>query len=295
MENSSKSKVPAFLSRLPVVGLAVALGVTSSASRLYAADAEIRVARRNALPSSPTEDTWKGIAAARVALIPQDMVEPRQLRATTADVMVRAVSDGTRVAFLLEWSDASNDDTTKPAEFADACAVQLPLDAAADVPAPQMGEPGRAVEITYWKASWQASVDGRPDTIAALYPGASIDHYPFEAPPLENNPAARQAMAQRYAPARAAGNDIAAPRQRAVEDLVAEGPGSLAPAKTQVSTGSGVRTPSGWAVILARPLPASLSGGQRSQVAFAVWNGAHDEVGARKMRSGWTPLTIVEE
>jgi hypothetical protein len=277
--------------------LAIALAAMSIASRGVAADGELHVARRGALPSTPAGDAWQGIAATRVALLPQDMVEPRQLHATTTEVSVRAISDGTRIAFLLEWSDTSNDDAAKPAEFTDACAVQLPRDAAADVPAPQMGEAGRAVEITYWRASWQASVDGRPDTIAALYPGASVDHYPFEAPPLDNNPAAQQAMALRYAPARAAGNDVAGPRQRAVEDLVAEGPGSLAPAKAQTSTGSGVRTPRGWAVVLARPLPASLSpgNGQRSQVAFAVWDGAHDEVGARKMRSAWVPLALGEE
>ena len=29
-----------------------------------------------------------------------------------------------------------------------------------------------------------------------------------------------------------------------------------------------------------------------SQVAFAVWQGAHGEVGARKMRSAWIPLAL---
>ena len=38
------------------------------------------------------------------------------------------------------------------------------------VPAPQMGEAGRSVEITYWSAAWQAIVDGRGDTIQDVYP-----------------------------------------------------------------------------------------------------------------------------
>jgi hypothetical protein len=29
-----------------------------------------------------------------------------------------------------------------------------------------------------------------------------------------------------------------------------------------------------------------------SQIAFAVWEGAHTEVGARKMRTGWVPLIL---
>jgi hypothetical protein len=257
----------------------------------FAADAaQVTIARVAALPSLPGDAAWRALAAARVPLIPQDLVEPRQLTPTTPEVLARAVTDGSRVAFLLEWTDATTDDMTKPAQFTDACAVQLPIDVAADLPAPQMGEPGRRVEITYWRAVWQAAVDGRPDSIQALYPGASVDHYPFEAPPLQNQPAARQDMEKRYAPARALGNEMAGPRQRPVEDLVAEGPGTLSPAARQESSGNGARTATGWAVMLARPLPPTLLAGKRTQVAFAVWDGARGEVGARKMRSVWVPI-----
>jgi hypothetical protein len=258
----------------------------------YGADAQISVARVKTLPSAPADDVWRAVAATRVALIPQDMVEPRQLTPTTPEVFVRALSDGGRIAVLLEWPDATRDDMTKPAQFTDACALQVPGEVAADVPAPQMGEPGRRVEITYWRAAWQALVDGRPDPIRALYPGATVDHYPFDAAPLADNPTAQQEMAKRYAPALAAGNDMAVPRQRPVEDLIAEGPGTLSPAAKQESAGSGTRTASGWAVVLVRPLPAPLAAGKRSQVAFAVWDGAHQEVGARKMRSAWVPIAV---
>ena len=99
-------------------------------------------------------------------------------------------------------------------------------------------------------------------------------------------------MAKRYAPARAAGNAMAGPRQSAVEDLIAEGPGTLSPAAKQQSSGAGKRTATGWTVMLVRPLPAPMAGGKRSQVAFAVWDGAHGEVGARKMRSVWVPISL---
>jgi len=273
----------------------VALAVVGAAGAAAAADTEVLVTRRATLPADPADTAWNDVAPTRVALVPQDMVEPRQLQVTTSEVFARAVSDGSRIAFRLEWADASRDDMVKPAQFTDACAVQLPRDAAADVPAPQMGESGRQVEITYWRASWQAMVDGRPDSIKALYPGATVDHYPSEAAPLEKDPAAQQAMALRYAPARAAGNEAAGQRDRAVEDLVAEGPGSLTPAPTQDSSGRGVRTASGWAVVLVRHLPASLAAGRRTQTAFAIWDGGHGEVGARKMRSGWVPIALEEK
>ena len=263
--------------------------------RVLAADAQLTIARGATLPSGPTDAAWNGIGPTRVALLPQDMVEPRQLVSTTPEVLVRSTTDGARVAFLLEWNDATADDMAKPAQFTDACAVQLPAHVAADVPAPQMGEPGRQVEITYWRATWQAAADGRPDSINALYPGASVDHYPFEAPPVVGDPAAHDQMAKRYAPARAAGNEMAGSRRQPVQDLVAEGPGSLSPAPAQESTGSGHRTATGWAVMLVRRLPAELAAGKRSQVAFAVWDGARGEVGSRKMRSGWVPIAAEGE
>jgi hypothetical protein len=53
-----------------------------------------------------------------------------------------------------------------------------------------------------------------------------------------------------------------------------------------------VRGENGWSVVLSRPLPTGLDPGRRTQVAFAVWQGAHQEAGARKMRTVWVPLAI---
>jgi len=47
-------------------------------------------------------------------------------------------------------------------------AVQLPAATTPDVPAPQMGEEGKPVEITYWSAIFQATVNGRKDDIQAF-------------------------------------------------------------------------------------------------------------------------------
>jgi hypothetical protein len=160
------------------------------------------------------------------------------------------------------------------------------------MPAPQMGEQGKPVEITFWRASWQAVVDGRGDTIKDLYPGATVDHYPFQAPSLEKGSTAQREMEARYSPARALGNRMAGPRERAVEDLIAEGPGTLASAPAAGSDGRGKRTADGWSVLISRRLPDGLAPGKRSQVAFAVWEGADQEAGSRKMRTGWIPIVV---
>lgn len=253
---------------------------------------EVVAMTRSSLPSGPSDPVWNELPVHVAPLQLQDMVEPRQLAPTTREVRVRAASDGARIAFRLEWADAAQDDRPGPARFSDACAVQVPATMERDVPAPQMGEAGRAVEISFWRASWQAVVDGRGDSIRDLYPHASVDHYPFEAASLEQNPQAKGEMALRYAPARVLGNAMAGPRRSPVEDLIAEGPGTLSPARETRSTGGGERTPTGWAVVIVRPLPAGLAPGARSQVAFAVWEGSQQEGGSRKMRTGWIPLAL---
>ncbi len=255
---------------------------------------EVTAFRRAALPAGPDDPAWRNVPAYVAPLLLQDLVEPRQLVATTPELKVRALHDGSRLAFLLRWPDPTVDDLPGAARFSDACAVQLPLEPSRDLPAPQMGEPGRPVEITAWRASWQASVDGRPDDITALYPRAHPDHYPFTAPPLTPGSPEQQEMARRYAPARALGNVMEGPRTSPVEDLLAEGPGTLRPAPRLLATGRGQRTGEGWTVQLVRPLPGGLGPGMRGAVAFAVWDGAHQEVGARKMRTGWIPLAVRE-
>ncbi len=242
------------------------------------------------LPAGPTERAWNGAPEHRAALLVQDLVEPRLMAPSTPEVAVRALTNGTEIVFRLEWADEARDDTPGPSRMVDACAVQLPEKIEPDLPEPQMGQEGRVVQIAYWRADWQAWVDGRGDTIRDLYPNAAVDHYPFTAKPLEPGSAAQQEMERRYSPALASGNRRAGPRKSPVESLIATGPGTLAPAAAQDSSGQGVFQKSRWTVMIRRPLPQGLGRDQRTHVAFAVWQGSKLESGARKMRSGWIPL-----
>jgi hypothetical protein len=244
------------------------------------------------IPLNPADLAWDNAPEHAAKLLLQDLVEPRLMQPSTPEVRVRAITNGAEIAFRLEWTDATKSDRPGPAHFIDACAVQVPTKIEANVPAPQMGEAGKPVEITFWRADWQAIVDGRPDSIKEIYPHASVDHYPFEAPPLEKGSPAQNELASRYAPARALGNRRAGPREQAVEDLMAEGPGTLSPAPPAGSKGRGVRTEHGWSVVIARRIPRGLTANSRSQIAFAIWEGSRQEAGARKMRTGWIPLSL---
>jgi len=242
------------------------------------------------LPVSPADPAWEDAPELAAAMIPQDLVEPRLLEPSTLSVRVRAASDGAAMALRLEWDDPNKDDVPGPSRMVDACAVQIPVKIEPDLPDPQMGREGKPVQVTYWRADWQATVDGRGDTLRDLYPNASIDHYPFEARPLEPGSEVQREMALRYAPAHRLGNLRSGPRDVPVEELVASGPGTLAPSPSPDARGKGVFGKSGWSVVISRKLPAGLEPDRRTYVAFAVWQGSRQEVGARKMRTGWIPL-----
>ena len=275
-----------------IVALALTVIGAGCAAPPQPAAVEVQAVWRDAIPAGPDEAAWKGVPRYMAGLILQDLVEPRLLKPSTPRLGVQAATDGTRVAFRLTWDDATQDERPGSARFSDACAIQVPQQTAPDLPDPQMGQAGRPVEITFWRASWQASVAGREDTIQSLYPGAVVDHYPFEAPSLQPGSEAQQTFATRYAPAQALGVRREGPRTSPVEDLVGEGPGTLRPADKGFSEGTGRRTATGWEVLIVRPLPNGLTPGGRSQIAFGVWDGAQAEVGARKMRSGWVPMSI---
>jgi DMSO reductase family type II enzyme heme b subunit len=273
---------------IPVIGLVLAAGCRETPP---VAPTNVVVGAAEKLPADPGDAAWARAPLFAAKLIPQDMVEPRLLTESTDAVQVRALSDGKEVAFRLEWKDETKDDLPGPAHFFDACAVQIPATIEPTVPAPQMGEAGRPVLISYWNASWQAVVDGRTDSLTAIYPNAAIDHHPFEVASLKKDPAAQEAMEARYAPARALGNFMAGPRTSPVDDLQAEGPSTLAPASLKASHGQGERTATGWSVVIIRPAPEGFDDRTPTQVAFAVWRGEAREVGARKMRTAWIPLT----
>lgn len=247
------------------------------------------------MPSGPSDQAWENAPEYLAKLIPQDLVEPRLAKPSTPEVRVQALTNGSEIAFRLSWIDPVQSDTERPGEFVDACAVQVPSKLLPNPPAPQMGESGGTVQIVYWRADWQAWVNGRGDTIKDIYPNAEVTHYPFQAASLPKDSSEQKEMAKRYAPADAVGNRRQGPRESPVESLIAEGPGTLSPNPSLVVKGRGERTKDGWSVMMVRPLPEGLAPKTRTSIAFAVWQGANKEAGARKMRSGWAPLALQEK
>ena len=280
--------------RRTIVVLTLAV-MAASCRRTGPTATEVVAVKVAKVPTAPGDSAWSSAPEYTAKLLMQDLVDPRLMKPSTPEVRVRAVTNGSELAFRLAWADPVVNDLPGPGRFLDGCAIQIPRVIEVNPPDPQMGQAGKTVDIAFWRADWQASVNGQKDTIQSLYPNASVDHYPFEAKPLEPGSALQKEMTARYAPSQAVGNRRVGPRQFPVEDMIAEGPGTLSPNPTAGSRGGGERTADGWSVVIVRKVPEGWAPLTRTQIAFAVWEGSAKETGARKMRSGWVPLSLQEK
>jgi hypothetical protein len=256
-----------------------------------ATEVVVRAAAGDLPRTDPTSKAWDKASEMIVTLLPQDLVEPKLVTPGVARIKVRALHDAGWIAFRLEWADATRDVLLGPGRFSDGVAVQLPTEAGSDVTDPAMGLKGRPVAISYWKAAWQETAD----PVAALRPNMPPTFYP----PAAASGGQRATLEREFAPARGANNPSTnrAPGD-AVQDLLAEGAGTLTVATGQDSIGRGTWQGGVWRVTIARPLgPPDTSPfrpGRRTYVAFAVWDGAAGNAGAKKMRTVWIPLTLEE-
>lgn len=227
----------------------------------------------------------------KVALLPQVVATPHNAAPATSSLDVRAVRNADHAGFLLEWDDDSADVRAKVDGFGDMVAVEFPV-AAGPPPAPFMGNQNGRVQILQWRADWQTDLDRGAVTVEELYPNAYAADFHHE----DHLP---KAEAQAYRGAVSLGNPMS-DRQRtsSVQDLMAEGFGSLTPRATQEATGTARHDGKRWHVVITRPLKAtgdsaaSLEAGASTHIAFAVWNGAQREVGARKAWAAWMPMQV---
>ena len=235
---------------------------------------------------------WKKARPFTVALAPQNMTEPRNDRPSIKSLKVRSIhSDRGWIAFLLEWDDRTRDDFPRPGHFADAVALEFPLDAKSP-PAPMMGhQAGGRVEIVQWRADWQRDVLKGETKITDLYPNAVIDA------PADKIYKGDDQVA--FSAGRSLGNIVSqASKPRAVQALMAEGFGTLTTKATQNADGRGTGSKGRWRVVIVKARAAFADRDaavvpSKSQgfVGFAAWDGSAGERGSRKSWAAWIPLT----
>jgi complex iron-sulfur molybdoenzyme family reductase subunit gamma len=280
---SGASAVLAALAVAVAVAALNVMPVESQSLRLEALEASAAVPL-----DDPWDAVWDGAPSQEVPLSAQAIAPPfggGTIEALTA----RALHDGQRLYILLEWADDEVDDAVNGfEEFSDAAAVQFPAASADSLPPFTMGGRGAPVNIWQWKAVWQADIEGGFATSQTRYPNTYVDEYPNADDPL-------------YKPAAHVGNPLAQrEHDSAVENLIAEGFGTLTNADVQDIDGSGEWREGRWRALFARALEpadesqAGFEVGLASNVAFAVWDGSSGERDGVKSIAQFIELAVGE-
>jgi hypothetical protein len=242
-------------------------------------------------------ELWNQATAVEVPLSAQMIAKPISPQANVKSVTARALHNGEEIALMVEWVDATrNDSTLRVDDFRDGVAIQFPL--AQAQPFFCMGQLGGDVDIWHWKADWQSAIIARQQ-LQDTYPNMYVDQYPFTEAGADVLQAAYTDPT--YLPAFAVNNLMALPeRATPVENLIAGGFGSLTsqPVEQQNIQGYGDWDDGVWRVIFGRDLlsPAgedvSMTTEQVYSIAFAAWDGENDERNGTKSTSQWVSLQL---
>ena len=240
-------------------------------------DSAIRVQRVRKLPLAPRDPFWESLDPVRVPLNPL-WPEPNQVYA----VAVSAVTDGKKLAVLLQWRDElPQNSAIRVQDFQDGAALQFSMTGSYGFLG--MGDAQNPVNLWNWKAGWQAEAEGGgPPEMDSVYQSMHTDAWTFT----------------NYSTAHDAGNITSLPHKTPIEDANARGFGSFRsqPLKQQNVQGKGVWHDGFWHVVFIRDLKSKDKDdvkfilGKSVPVAFAIWNGEQGDRNGRKMVSNWYQL-----
>jgi hypothetical protein len=246
----------------------------------------------------PSGACWSDTPSLEIKLIPQAIAIPKLDRATVESVQIQSLHDGQKIAWRLVWSDPTPDATVDVSRFGDGVAIQFPL--VADAPV-TMGAKGKPVQTLYWKALWQKDIAEHFQDVEDLHPNFYSEFYwfaqgerPFRIPAAFQDPRSRI-----WFPAQQAGNPASIfDRKEPVQELTAQGFGTLTPHKDIATEGKGIWKNGRWEVVFMRPLTTTdpldyqFKSGAAGLFAVAVWDGTSGNVGARKQYCNWLPLEV---
>jgi mono/diheme cytochrome c family protein len=272
-----------------IVQYVLSLSDPSAQEKATIKPVELVAKRVSRLPTGPEDPIWDTLPETRVPLMPLWWI-----KGYIAEAFVKVAHDGQRVAFRLQWKDATRDvGGVQIKSFSDVAAVQFA--AGANPPLFAMGAAGDVVNIWHWKALWDEDRKAFQDVGQAFPNMVSYEYLGGQkgwgAPPLEGGS---------FLPARELANAVARPRTTSVEEATAAGFGTYtaqAP-KDQNVVGASSWKDGVWRVAFVRDLKSTsgdeialIPGGSVS-VAFAVWNGSANERNGQKTVSIWNTLKL---
>jgi DMSO reductase family type II enzyme heme b subunit len=236
------------------------------------------VYRSGPIPVAPGDATWKDAPERELTLTPQ-IIAPPHGGGSVQMLSVRAMHNGSWLAFRLEWVDPTANREVGVNQFRDAAAVGFPTREAEALPAPFMGDVYHSLNIWQWTADFDANAQGA---------GGFADSYPHTEGVwyfAQDYDVQRQVRAWRGT--------------EPVIEYVAKGFGTLTRKAAQNVRGVGRHADGHWQVVLRRELATGnpedtlFRPGGSTQVVFAVWNGEESEVNGKKnVTLNWTPFAL---
>lgn len=255
------------------------------------------------LPLDPVDSIWDTAKAIVIPMSPQNIAKPGITESTVPSVKIWSLHNDKDIAFKIEWYDPTrNDSVNIPDRFSDACALQFPVNTDEE-PTFMMGQKENPVHIIQWRASWDKDIAMGFQDVEHAYPNYNIDGYPMMMGrnkaiyPISDFPN----EARVFMPGLSVGNSLSNPNVTlSVEELNAEGFGTLTVQERQNSKGKGVWDYAYWKVVISKPLnsgdiaDAVITPGKTVPLAIAIWDGGKNNVGGKKNFSegGWIRLKI---
>jgi hypothetical protein len=275
-------------------GLAVLLSIAGVPVTSAQGTTVFAVRTDGSLPvDAPFDAAWDGVQPTEVVLSGQAMVPPMLMLPSVPSVRVRSLVNDDRIAILLEWEDATRDESVLAVDsFSDAAAIQFALGSGTSI---CMGQLAGGLNIWHWKADWAADLPERQD-VEDVHP-AMPDDPAFPAAEDGTSPGT-----DGFLTGQMAGNPRStAVRTSSVEDLNAIGFGTLT---SQVPEGQNVHGASEnragvWRVVMSRPLSDGdpndtvlQPGSAATVIAVAAWDGSRGDRNGQKSVSTWLALAL---
>ena len=250
------------------------------------------------------KDAFKNANGVKITLQKQDKAFPYG-GGSVKNAEVKAVHDGSVIYFQISWNDPTrNARTIAVQEFRDAVALMFPLGEVEITPSehfsPRMGDREKPVNLWHWKADWEVDLfakDGLED-MENRYPNMYDDFYsnPY-------NPHDYQELMtsiEHLSGGIAAHNLLSESRRgRTVEDLNAEGFGTLTTQDHQDANGCSKYKDGIWTVIMYRLLitkdhdDIQFVPGGKTYFNIAVWDGGKkDRNGQKNISIQWHPVIL---
>lgn len=238
------------------------------------------------IPTTSFSSVWDKAEKIVIPLSSQIIANPRAFalpkgKSSVRWVSVKSINNGKEIAFLLEWEDATeNSVIDNTAAYRDAAALEFPVKKAGEKETPYfgMGHGDKMVNIWQWKADLEGGKE-RAVPIGASYPGEglkySVDWYEGRLYDLPKKV-----------------------RKGPVEDLNAEGFGTLTLQDSQDVMGKGLWSGGKWRVVFYRSITtkdkedAVFKRVTTMPIAFAIWDGGNLEKDGQKSISTWHELKV---